>query len=116
MSSDSDLRDKLSNLKGAEFDREYIDAMVDGHDDMMNKLGSRVDQQSLENYRTKMTDRVTGEKIKQQVEATAVTAEKSDNPITLSINEWAATSYPVVHAHHEAAKKIQDSLKRRMTN
>jgi putative membrane protein len=111
-----DLREKLSNLKGAEFDREYIDAMVDEHEDVLDKLGSKVDQQSLEDYRTKLTDRAANEKVVAEVEATAITAEKSDNPVTQSINQWAATSYPVVHAHHETAKKLQESLKKRMTN
>src|SRR5207249_4172462 len=39
-----DLRDKLAKLQGADFDREYMDAMVDGHDDVLDKLGSRVDK------------------------------------------------------------------------
>ena len=111
-----DLRDKLAALNGAEFDRQYIDAMVDGHEDVLDKLGSRVDKESLENYRTKMTDRVSGDKVITDVEATAITAEKSDNLITMSINEWAAEAYPVVYAHHEAAKKIQNTLNKRMTN
>ncbi len=35
-----DLRDKLAKYQGMEFDREYIDAMVDGHGDVVDKLGS----------------------------------------------------------------------------
>jgi putative membrane protein len=112
----NDLREKLSKLSGADFDREYIDAMVDGHDDVLDKLGSRVDQKSLEDYKAKTTDRATGEKVKQEVDATAIVAEKSDNAITSSINEWAAASYPVVQAHLQTAKTIQNSLKKRMTN
>ncbi len=111
-----DLRDKLTKLQGAEFDREYIDAMVDGHEDVLDKLGSRVDQASLEEYKATVNDRVTGEKVKAEVEAKTVMAEKSDNAITMSINQWAAESYPVVQAHHEAAKALQESLKKRMTN
>lgn len=111
-----DLRDKLSKLQGAEFDREYMDAMVDGHEDVLDKLGSRVDKASLEEYRASVTDRVTGEKVKAEVDAKAILPEKSDNAVTMSINEWAAESYPVVQAHHVAAKALQDSVKKRMTN
>jgi putative membrane protein len=111
-----DLRDKLAKLHGADFDREYIDAMVDGHNDVLDKLGSRVDKKSLEEYKTKIADKVTGEKVKEEVDATAIVPEKSDNAVTSSINEWAAASYPVVQAHLEAAKTIQKNLKKRMTN
>jgi predicted outer membrane protein len=112
----NDLREKLSKLNGPEFDREYIDAMVDGHNDVLDKLGSRVDKKSLEDYKAKTTDRATGEKVKQEVDATAIVPEKSDNAVTSSINEWAASSYPVVQAHLQTAKTIQSSLKKRMTN
>jgi putative membrane protein len=111
-----DLRDKLAKLQGADFDREYIDAMVDGHNDVLDKLGSRVDKKSLEDYKAKMTDKVTGEKVKQEVDATTIVPEKSDNAVTASINEWAAASYPVVQAHLQSAKDIQKNLKKRMTN
>jgi putative membrane protein len=33
-----DLSDKLSKLSGAEFDREYINAMVMGHEEVLGKL------------------------------------------------------------------------------
>jgi hypothetical protein len=90
--------------------------MVDGHNDVLDKLGSRVDKKSLEDYKAKTTDHATGEKVKQEVDATAIVAEKSDNPVTSSINQWAASSYPVVQAHLQSAKTIQNSLKKRMTN
>jgi putative membrane protein len=70
-----ELRDKLAKLKGGEFDREYMAAMVSGHQDVAAKLDSRV--------------------------------EKSDNVVTMSINEWAAEARPVVQAHLEAAKALQ---------
>ena len=90
--------------------------MVDGHNDVLDKLGSRVDRKSLEEYKAKIADKVTGEKVKEEVDATAVVAEKSDNAVTTSINEWAAASYPVVQAHLESARNIQKNLKKRMTN
>jgi hypothetical protein len=34
----------------------------------------------------------------------------------MGINSWAAKTYPVVSAHLDAAKKLQDTVKKRMTN
>src|SRR5687768_14246083 len=39
-----DLKTKLSNLKGAEFDREYMSAMVDGHEDVVDRLQTRANE------------------------------------------------------------------------
>jgi predicted outer membrane protein len=36
-----DLSDKLSRLSGSEFDREYINAMVMGHEEVLGKLRAR---------------------------------------------------------------------------
>ena len=38
-----DLVDKLSKLQGAEFDREYINAMVQGHQEVLGKVRARVE-------------------------------------------------------------------------
>ncbi len=112
----NDLRDKLATKTGADFDKDYIDAMVDGHQDVLDKLGSRVDKETLEKFKTQTRDELTGKKGETKVEAVTILPEKSDNPVTMSINEWAAKSYPVVSAHLDAAKKLQDSVKKRITN
>lgn len=39
-----DLIDRLSNLKGADFDREYMDAMIDSHEDMVGHLQTRASE------------------------------------------------------------------------
>jgi putative membrane protein len=38
-----DLVDKLSMLQSAEFDREYINAMVQGHQEVLGKVRARVE-------------------------------------------------------------------------
>ena len=38
-----DLVDKLSKLQGAEFDREYINAMAQGHQEVLGKVRARVE-------------------------------------------------------------------------
>jgi putative membrane protein len=111
----TDLRDKLAKLQGPDFDREYINAMVDGHNDVLGKLRSRVDKDTLAKWKAQTHD-AEGRKVEEKVEAVTITPEKSDNAVTMSINEWAAKAYPVVSAHLDAAKKLQDTVKKRMTN
>ena len=112
-----DLRDKLAKLSGAEFDREYMSAMVEGHEAVANKLESRIDKDTLSKWKTESTDRVAGQKAKVEGKAIAVMPERSDNPITMAINQWAADAYPTVQAHLSTAKELDKGLsKRRMTN
>ena len=111
----NDLRDKLAKKTGADFDKDYIDAMVDGHKDVMDKLESRIDKDTLSKWKARSTDQ-NGKKTDAKVEADTVTPEKSDNAITMGLNSWAAKTYPVVSAHLDAAKKLQDTVKKRMTN
>jgi putative membrane protein len=112
-----DLRDKLAKLQGAEFDREYMSAMVDGHEDVAGKLESRIDKTTLSKWKTETTDRVAGEKAKVEGKAVAVLPETSDNVITMSINQWAAEAYPTVQAHLTTAKSVKNMVeKRRTTN
>jgi putative membrane protein len=111
-----DLRDKLSKLHGAEFDREYISAMLDGHEDVLKKLESRVDQDKLATWKAERTDRALGDKAEQRPDASTVFPEESNNPATMSINRWAAESYPVVHAHLQAAKKLDETVRKRTTD
>ena len=110
-----DLRDKLAKLQGADFDKEYMDAMVDGHDNVLGKLRSRVDKDTLEKTKVESKDQ-NGKKAEARIDAIAVLPEKSDNPVTMSINEWAAKAYPVVNAHLDAAKALRDTVKKRMTH
>lgn len=118
---DDKHRDKaqdLSQKQGLEFDREYAEAMVQGHEDFVDKLESRIDKDTLSKWKADY-ERKIGDKTEQkeaEVKATAVTAEKSDNPITQSLNDWAAETYPVAFAHLQAAKDMRDGVKKRSTN
>jgi putative membrane protein len=112
-----DLRDKLAKLSGAEFDREYMSAMVDGHETVAGKLESRIDKTTLSKWKTETTDRVDGQKAKVEGKAIAVMPERSDNAATMAINQWAADAYPTVQAHLTTAKSVKNMLeKRRTTN
>ena len=106
-----DLSTKLSEKQGLDFDRAYADAMVDAHQDFVNKLESRIDKDTLTRA---TTDNKNGPDA--SVKATAVAAEKSDNPNTMALNEWAAATYPVAYAHLQAAKDLRDGVRKRSTN
>jgi putative membrane protein len=106
-----DLKDKLSDLKGAEFDREYISAMVDGHKDVLDKLESRVDKDKLADWKTQMKDALTAKR--EPASAVAVAPEQSDNPVTMAINQWAADTYPTVAKHLDKANALNDTLSKR---
>ena len=92
-----DLKTKLSNLKGADFDREYMNAMVEGHEDVVDRLQTRASE-----------DRFGDDK-------GTVTPERSDNAVEASINEWAATVLPTARHHLDEARNIRESLGRTLT-
>ena len=93
-----DLKTTLSNLKGAEFDREYMSAMVDGHEDVVDRLQTRASE-----------DRFGDDK-------GAVKPESSDNPVEAALNQWAAAALPTTRHHLDEAKRINDGLGRALTS
>jgi len=90
-----ELKDRLSKLHGAEFDREYMAAMVDGHEDVYDMLRSRVDVGNFGGNKG------------------VVTPEREHDPVDGDVNQWAAGSIGVVKHHLDEAKQIQDHLKNR---
>jgi putative membrane protein len=96
-----DLMNKLSKLHGKDFDREYISAMVDDHQDAVGDLKSRVDSEAS------LKDRLTN---KDSANANVV-PEKSDNAPKADLNAWSANALPVVQHHLDEAKRIKDHLK-----
>ena len=115
---DEEHRDKATELgkkQGMEFDRAYADMMVDGHEAVVDKLGSRVDKDTLAAWKAKSIDPATGHPIEAKGEAVTIVPEKGDNPVTFSLNEWAATTYPTSFAHLQAAKDMQKGVQRRTT-
>ena len=96
-----DLMDKLSRLHGTDFDREYINAMVDNHEAAVKKLRSRVDENRS------LADRLTG---KNPEDRASIKPETSDDKAKIAINEWAANALPTVEHHLNRAKEIKDHL------
>jgi len=95
------LMDKLAKLNGSDFDKEYMSAMIDDHQDAVSDLRSRVDE------KRSASDRLTG---KNPENPAAVKPEQSDNRVTMSVNEWAANTLPTIEQHLDRAKEIKDNL------
>lgn len=110
------LHDKLSKLQGADFDREYMDAMVDGHQDFADRLESRVDKAKLAEWKAEIADRAAGRRVEERGQTIAILPEKSDNAVTMSLNQWAADTYPTVITHLDAAKVLDTAVKRATTH
>jgi hypothetical protein len=111
-----DLREKLAGKQGLDFDREYMDAMVDGHNDFIDKLESRIDKARLSEWKSKWTDRTTAKKGEAETKAETVYPEKSDNTVTMAINQWAADTYPVAQKHLDTVRTLENATKKRSTN
>jgi predicted outer membrane protein len=103
-----DQRDNLAKRPGADFDHEYASSMVDGHKDLIGQLEPRIDKKTLDQWKIEMNAQATG-----AAGTTAVLPDKSDNPTTMRINQFAADIYPNVHAHLAAAKTLESSIKKR---
>jgi putative membrane protein len=91
-----DLADRLSKLKGAEFDREYMDAMVKDHKEDVSELRSRAGKT--------MTSKGPAEAGKGQ--AVGTTGDKGEQALT----QWAAKTLPVIEKHLQRAEQIQQKL------
>lgn len=82
-----ELVDRLSKLQGTEFDREYMDAMVSSHEDVVDLLEGRANEQA-----------------------------DADEPVAADVNQWASKTLPTTKDHLEQAKRIKDQLGRRTTH
>jgi len=111
-----DKSDDLAKKSGIDFDHDYMAFMVDAHQDLVDKLESRIDKSTLAQWKTDMKDRPAGQTVEEKGKTVVIVPEKSDNPITMRINEWAATVYPTAYAHLEAAKTLDNTIKKRHTN
>jgi putative membrane protein len=101
-----DAMDTLAKLRGGEFDREFINRMIDDHQNAVNDLQGRVD------YKGSTTDRITKGTAGSD-RNTNVKPEKADNHLEAQLNEWAATALPTVQHHLDEARMIKDKLQNR---
>jgi putative membrane protein len=88
------LMDKLSKLNGAEFDREYMSAMVDNHEHAVDALEDRAEHKAD-------ADRP---------------GEHRDAALQMEVSKWASATVPTVRQHLERAKEINGHLGNRLTS
>jgi putative membrane protein len=89
-----EMQQRLSKVSGAQFDRDYMKAMVDGHRNVEKMLAERANSGGGEGVRTSSTG-----------------GEKGDEPsLTVKVNQWAAKTLPDVRAHLEEAEQVYGAL------
>lgn len=111
--------DELAQEQGPDFDREYLKAMVEGHQDLAAKLESRVDVQSLAEWKTAAAARTQSQAMPEPTSAmrdVAVRPAESGSESTAKINRWAADTYPVVQKHLDTARTLENVEEKRSTN
>ena len=91
-SKHQELIAKLRGTTGAEFDREYMAAMVEGHEavkDLVEGRSRRADNRNAN--------------------GTAATGASADHnqQLEIAVNEWAAKTLPAVERHLERAKELE---------
>ena len=111
--------DELATKQGPEFEQDYVKAMVEGHQDLAAKLESRLDVQSLADWKTAAAARTQSQALPEPDVAmrdVQVRPSSSDNEVTLKINQWAADMYPVAQKHLDAARTLENATKKRSTS
>jgi predicted outer membrane protein len=111
--------DELAKKQGADFDRDYVKAMVEGHQDLAAKLESRLDVQSLADWKTAAAGRTDSKALPEPniaMRDVQVRPNKSDNEVTMKINQWAADTYAVVQKHLDTARTLETATNKRSTN
>ena len=114
-----ELADKLASKQGAQFDRDYTEAMIEGHQDLAARLESRLDVQSLAEWKTAAAGRAqTGALPDPKVEMRdlQLRPNASDDELTKKINQWAAETYPIAQKHLDTARTLDNATKKRSTN
>jgi putative membrane protein len=109
-----ELARELAGKAGPEFDRDYVKAMVEGHQDLAAKLESRLDVQSLQQWKTAAAGRTRQKTLpepKTEMADVQVRPIASGDEITRRINQWAADTYPVVQKHLDTARALETAAK-----
>ena len=110
------IADELGRKQGAEFEDDYLKAMVDSHQDFAATLESRLDVQSLADWKTAAAARTQSQAMPEPnatLRDVRVRPLQSDNDLTRTINQWAADMYPVAQKHLDTARSLRNASKKR---
>ena len=110
--------DDLAKEQGPDFDRDYAKAMVDGHQNLAALLESRLDIQSLTDWKTAAAGRTEGKALPDptvNMSDVKVQPNKGGDEFTVKINQWAADTYPLVQKHLDSARTLKKETKKPST-
>jgi putative membrane protein len=108
--------DDLSKEQGADFEREYLEAIVEGHQDLAAKLETRLDVQSVADWKTAAAGRTQNQALPEpnaEMRDVAVRPNQGGSDITRKINQWAADIYPATQKHLDTARTLENATKKR---
>jgi putative membrane protein len=104
---------ELATKQGGDFDREYVEAMIESLQNLTAKLESRLDVQSLQEWKTAAAGRTQNKSLPEPGVAlrdVQVRPDRSDRELTMKINQWAADTYPMAQKHLDAARMLENAL------
>jgi putative membrane protein len=114
-----DLAQKLRGLQGMEFDREYMNAMVEGHGEVKDLLEQRARQAGNTGANTGTAQRNTGATNNPNATSgntgAAGNTPSSVNPgntaqVEMAVNQWAAKTLPKVEQHLQQAEQLKEKV------
>ena len=114
-----EIADKLATKQGADFDQEYIEAIIEGHQDLTARLESRLDVGSLAEWKTAVAGRAQSGALPDpnaEMRDLQLRPNASDNELTKKVNQWAAETYPIAQKHLDSARTLDNATKKPATN
>ena len=101
------LADKLRGMSGVEFDREYMNAMVDGHEQVKDLLEERARNASSSATGTSSS---AGNNNTANNNAANNNVAGSNAQGEAAVNQWAAKTLPAVERHLQQAQQLRERI------
>jgi putative membrane protein len=112
------MADQLANEQPPDFDLDYTEAVIEVHQDLAALLESRLDVQSLADWKTAAAGRTRTPALPEpgvEMRDMPLRPNRSDSELTMRINQWAADTYPVVQKHLDTARTLENATRKRST-
>ena len=116
---DTEQVGELAKKQGTDFDREYLKAMAEGHQNLAALLESRLDVQSLAEWKTAAAGRTQDRTLPDPASGmrdVAVRPNASNSDLAMKINQWVADTYPIVQKHLDTARTLEHETAKRSTS
>ena len=111
--------DELAKKQGTDFDRDYLKAMVEGHQDLTAKLESRLDVQSLTDWKTAAAGRTQSKALPEPNSRHARRGSPSRQERQRDHDEDQPVGgghVPVAQKHLDTARTLENPTKKRSSN